>query len=98
MLGIAHGEGVHLYIKHMGAPIQYFWVKNFWQGSMFLFRQERIILNRMKSDNSGLKWGKVVRENNFTKFCKSNGIAEEIFIILPVILGSSGRNLMIFGG
>ena len=94
MLGIAHGEGVHLYIKHTRVPIQYLWVKHI----LFLFRQGRIILNRMKSDNSGLKWGKVVRENNFKKFLQINAIVEEIFIILPIIFGSSGRNLMNFWG
>ena len=33
-----------------------------------VFVQGRIVLNRIKSDNSGLKWGKAVRENNFPEF------------------------------
>ena len=73
-----------------GAFIQYFWVKHFWQGPIFFCSR-----NGIKSDNSGLKSsGKTIFRNSF----KSDAVAEEIFMILPDIFGSSSRHLMIFGG
>ena len=45
----------------------------------------------IKSDRSGLKWGKSSRKIIFRNF------VEGIFVILPDIFGSFSGNLMIFG-
>ena len=67
MLGIAQGgRDTLVHLIHGG--VNSIFLAQTYLARFDVFVQGRIVRNRIKSDNSELKKGKVVRENNFPKF------------------------------